>query len=90
MNEAQWPDNYKTKLVTDGLSKITLFHPDFSTPATPLTSVTRWLKGTQWKTAIRIEAEAPPQGFTPEDASLIAKALTATLAEAEILEVERP
>ena len=85
-----WPTDSKTKLVTDGISKVTLFHPDFSNPATPLASVTRWLLKDQWITAIRIEAEAPPQGFTPEDASLIAKALTATLTEAEILEAERP
>ena len=87
---SQWPTDSKTKLVTDGMSKVTLFHPDFSSPATPLTSVTRWLYHDQWKTSIRIEAEAPPQGFSINDATLIAKALTATLDEAEILEVERP
>jgi len=83
------PDNRKTKLVAEGMSKVTFFHPYFSTPQTPLTSVTRWLHHDQWKTAIRIEAEAPPQGFTTNDASLIAKALEATLAEAKILEAER-
>ena len=89
---SQWPDNSKTKLVAEGMSKVILFHPDFSNPATQLTSVTRWLQeyNGQWKTSVRIEAQPPPQGFTPEDASIIAKALTATLAEAKILEAERP
>ena len=89
---SQWPNNSKTKLVAEGMSKVTLFHPDFSNPATQLTSVTRWLQeyNGQWKTSVRIEVVAPPQGFSINDATLIAKALEATLDEAKILEVERP